>query len=371
MSTVAATSPRASIYYWKCDRSAAFHGTAIRNGMDAGIETELLGVLRRRFDTDAIVLSAGSGQGNHLTWNATIAGKEMFVRVEDGPERDDYIEVESQVMHEVGALGIPVPAVHAVDASRSRVSFAWQVMDRIPCPDLNQWFKEDKLDLPVIATQIGAALARWQSIESKGFGPFDVDVLRSRGRLRGYHATYFDYFRLHLNDHLSYLCQRGFLSMDEIAAFRNEMDRYEPLLELTEGCLVHKDLALWNILGTRDEITAFIDWDDAISGDPTDDLSLLGCFHDGATLSRVVEGYASVRPLPDEHRRRFWLHLLRNMIVKSVIRVGAGYFERTDKFFLIPSGGTGEDLRRFTRQRLRAALTGLREDRPIEHIDSI
>jgi hypothetical protein len=97
-----------------------------------------------------------------------------------------------------------------------------------------------------------------------------------------------------------------------------------------------------------------------------DDLSLLGCFHDGRVLSRVLEGYTAVRPLPEESRRRFWLHLLRNMIVKAVIRVGAGYFERTDRFFLIDSGNTGADLRVSTHERLATALRGLREDRPIE-----
>ena len=50
------------------------------------------------------------------------------------------------------------------------------------------------------------------------------------------------------------------------------------------------------------------------------------------------------------------------MIVKSVIRVGAGYFKRTDGFFLIGSGSSGEDLQKFTRERLFRALQGLRED---------
>ena len=54
-----------------------------------------------------------------------------FVRVEDGPERDDYIEVESRVLADVRALGIPAPRVFAVDASRQRVPFAWQVMECI------------------------------------------------------------------------------------------------------------------------------------------------------------------------------------------------------------------------------------------------
>jgi hypothetical protein len=54
------------------------------------------------------------------------------------------------------------------------------------------------------------------------------------------------------------------------------------------------------------------------------------------------------------------------MIVKAVIRVGAGYFDRTDGFFLIGSGSSGADLKAFTSARLNAALHGLRENRPIE-----
>ena len=125
---------------------------------------------------------------------------------------------------------------------------------------------------------------------------------------------------------------------------------------------MHKDLALWNILGSPERIAAFIDWDDAVGGDPMDDVSLLGCFHDGGTIGRVLEGYATVRPVPPEHRRRFWLHLLRNMIWKAVIRVGAGYFDRASGFFLIGAGSSGADLRQFTLGRIAIALRGLRAD---------
>ncbi|MFN7890956.1 MAG: hypothetical protein ACK5OC_11755, partial [Pirellula sp.] len=55
----------------------------------------------------------------------------------------------------------------------------------------------------------------------------------------------------------------------------------------------------------------------------------------------------------------FWLHLLRNMIVKAVIRVGAGYFDRGDGFFLIGTGGSGADLKRTTHARIALALRGL------------
>ncbi|MEY5010576.1 MAG: hypothetical protein RLZZ253_1715, partial [Verrucomicrobiota bacterium] len=144
---------------------------------------------------------------------------------------------------------------------------------------------------------------------------------------------------------------------DEIHA---EIEKHHSLLDLSQGCLVHKDLALWNILGTRDEIAAFIDFDDSIAGDPMDDLSLLACFHDASFLESAFTGYASIRPLPADWLRRFWLHLLRNMIVKAVIRVGAGYFDRSEGFFLIPHGASGGTLREWTHARMNTALNGLR-----------
>jgi fructosamine-3-kinase len=343
---------RRDIYYWKCDRSAAFHGTQTRGVADAEMEQQLREELRRHFDSQDVTLSPGVGQGNHLTWNADVDGKAMFVRLENGPEKDGQLAIESAVLDRVRGAGVVTPLVFGCDATRRRVPFAWQALERIPAPDLNWWFKKGELEVPSIAFEIGRAVAKWQSIEFQGFGVLDTTLC-------GYHASYADYFHLRLGEHLHFLTESGFMcNAGEIAT---EIDNHRDLLDLAPGCLVHKDLALWNILGTREQIAAFIDFDDAISGDPMDDLSLLACFHDVAFLQRAFEGYQSVRALPEHHLRRFWLHLLRNMIVKAVIRVGAGYFDRDDGFFLIGSGSSGSNLREMTHSRLALALRGLRE----------
>ena len=99
-----------------------------------------------------------------------------------------------------------------------------------------------------------------------------------------------------------------------------------------------------------------------------DDLSLLACFHDVKFLGAALDGYQSIRPLPVDHEPRFWLHLLRNMIVKSVIRVGAGYFVRDDGFFLISAGGSGGSLKETTRARLALAVASLEEGWPISRL---
>ncbi len=361
---------RRDIYYWKCDRPAAFHGTQAHGEADSKIEPQLREELHRHFDAKKVDLKPGAGQGNHLTWNTEVDGAAMFVRAENGPEKDGHLAIESAVLNQVRDAGVVTPKVFGCDATRSRVSFAWQALERIAAPDLNQWFKQGTLIVPSIAFEIGKAVAKWQGIAFDGFGILEWSAQSSvrleglatpephRG-LCGPHSGYADYFHLRLDEHLRFLTQRGFLTnAEEILA---EIENHQALLDLAPGCLVHKDLALWNILGTRDEIAAFIDFDDAISGDPMDDLSLLACFHDAAFLQRAFEGYQSVRTLPEHHLRRFWLHLLRNMIVKAVIRVGAGYFDRDDGFFLIGSGSSGSNLREMTLSRLALALRGLRE----------
>ena len=352
---------RRDIYYWKCDRPAAFHGTGPRPRGDEVSEESIRFALEAYFHPDTLTLAPASGQGNHLTWNAEMDGKPLFLRIENGPEGDDYLEMESAILGEVAATGVPVPRVHGCDARRTRVPFAWQTLERIPFPDLNHWHKAGALDAAAIAFEIGKNVAVWQGIRPAGFGPFDLEAWREGRGLVGSHAEYPSYFRLRLESHLAYLVSEGFLTKTQRAEISGAIDEHAVLLEFGHGCLVHKDLALWNILGSTDRIAAFIDFDDTISGDPMDDLSLLACFHDARFLQRAFLGYTSQRALPEDFLRRFWLHLLRNLIVKAVIRVGAGYFERDSGFFLIGSGASGADLRRFTEERIAIALRGLRE----------
>jgi fructosamine-3-kinase len=346
---------RADIYYWKCDRPAAFHGT--RQAADAHdkLEPALAQALRQHFGTDAVQLSPAAGQGTHLTWLAQVQERQLFLRVEHGPEQDGQLAIESVLLDQVRALGVPTPEVHGWDVSRSVVPFAWQALERIPFPDLNYWQKQGLLQQDTIAHAIGSAVGQWQALSYAGYGPLRAD-------LQGCHARYADYFHLRLEQHLHYLTQQGFLTTVQADEMRTDIQQHEALLQLGKGCLVHKDLALWNVLGSPQHVAAFIDLDDAICGDAMDDLSLLGCFHDGDFIRHALEGYQTQRALPADYRRRFWLHLLRNMIVKSVIRVGAGYFQRTEGFFLIGSGSSGAALRDFTLTRLELALQGLRRD---------
>ncbi|MCD7935718.1 MAG: aminoglycoside phosphotransferase family protein [Tannerellaceae bacterium] len=359
---------RDNIYYWKCDRPLAFYGLDRGRRTEEITEEELGKILDRFFRGEPYQLHPGKGQGNHLTYVVETPGKNYFIRLETGNEADEYMEVETHLLNYLSQHSIPVVNVYKGESKGKDTPCSYQIMDLVPFSDLNELYKARVLQEEMIMKEIGRHLARWQSLTFEGFGSFDSEQLKSSGQLKGLHTCYRDYFFLNWERHLRFLNDRGFLSSTQT----DEMDRlvhaHAGLLNIQSGCLVHKDLALWNILGEPDRIHAFIDWDDAISGDVSDDLSLIGCFHSGKHVQYVIEGYKEIRKLPEDMEERFWLHLLRNMIVKSVLRVGGGYFERNSDFFLIDTGSNGESLREFTLNRIRMACAGLKGKIKIEDL---
>jgi len=350
---------REAIYYWKCDRPSAFQPRPEPNAEEL---RELLQAAVQETITDpGARLEPFSSQGNHLAWLVHHAdeSRTSFLRVENGPEMDDYMEVESHLLDCVRSRSTPTPRVIACDTTRETVACAWQLIEYLPHPTLRHWHKLGNLDLQTIPRQIGRAIADFQRVPVEGFGPFQPDQLRESGKLVGYHRTYPDYFFLRLGDHLSALQSGSFLSRTECERIEALLRDHASLLELERPCLVHKDTALWNILGTQDRITAVIDWDDAIGGDPVDDLALLGCFFDQPILEAATAGYETRRPRPDNFAPRLWLHVLRNLLFKAVIRLRGGYFDHDDQSFLINAGGDGAGLRADTRKRLLNAMENL------------
>ncbi|MCE6990504.1 aminoglycoside phosphotransferase family protein [Dyadobacter sp. CY323] len=364
-------SNRIAIHYWKCDRPSAFYTLTNERLTDSdslAIEKSLKHQLEKRFGIRSFSLRKAGGQGNHITYLAEYENDTYFLRLENGPEGDDYMEIEAKVLDLVRQAGVPTPKVYAVDATRSEVTFSYQMLEFSNYPDLNKIYKDGNLDLVRIAETIGENIAKWQSITPAGFGPFNPGLLRQYDELKGLHKTYPDYYFLNWNKHLNFLVEGGLLTETEAMDIEILVGRHRHYLELDQGCLVHKDLALWNILGNADEIKAFIDWDDTICGDPTDDLSLLACFHSGEVVAAAIQGYQKGRELPKHFLTRFWLHLIRNIIVKAVIRVGGGYFDRKSDFFLLGSGATGTSLRDFTKRRIELACEGLQNLKQIKDL---
>jgi len=361
---------RKNIYYWKSDRPYAEGNVQINDESDESLlEKQVFEYMTSYFKTSDFKLMPGSGEGNHKTYLAEHKDVLYFLRLENGPEKDDYMDVESRIIQEINKIGIPSALVYHSDGSREKVPFAIQVLEFIDYKDLNHLYKRNEIDLVEIAYKIGQLIAKYQSLHFKRFGLFSPQILKETNELVGYHNHYHEYFFLNWNEHLNYLFNNDFLKKKDIDTIKAEVEKHKHLLDIETGCLVHKDVALWNILGTMTEIKAFIDWDDAISGDVVDDISLLACFHSGEVILSAIEGYLNIRELPENFEKRFWLHLLRNIIFKSVIRVRGGYFDMGKDFFMISEDGNSSSLKSFTYERIKNAVKGLKGDKQISELE--
>ena len=333
---------REGIFYWKCDRP--LDAEAKRQSYSAGhYEGEVLAAaqaIAEAFAGGALPpLVRLAVDGNHGAFRFACAGREYVLRCDDGRGNDDYLLAESAVLAVLRERGLSVPAVHATDVSRDRHPLRYQIIDFCPQPPLLEHLRAGYLDKPAMAAQMADFLAELHRCQLPGFGFIDTQRLAGSGELHGSLARWSDYFDTCLDRHTAYLRDHAVLPAGTLDHMLAVFSRERGLLEVDRGVLLHRDFAWWNILGTPDRIAAVIDWDDAVVGDPADDLGIVACFCEPAFFDRLLAAYSAHHPVDAGFRPRIALSTLRNMAWKMVIRHELGYFDRDRGFFLSAIGG--------------------------------
>ncbi len=351
---------RNDIYYWKCDSPTPVEQKRLYNDKYAAADIAALvsDIAQAEFGKAPVSVEAAGGQGNHYTYLLRYPDRTLFFRSDDGVAEDDYMEAENAVMKLVRAHGVPVPEVFASDASKNRFPVRYQILELLTGKSLNSFYDDGTLEVDTIARELGRCMAKIHEIKLDGFGFLNTDELRKSGRMVGLDSTNSAYFYKCLDSHIKYLEDTGFLSVDQGVRVEQLFSQHESLLEIDRGSLVHKDMAMWNVIGEPGKISAIIDWDDAVIDDPVDDISILMCFYDERFLTPFLAGYKEVRTLPDDFDTRVNLYLARNMLWKSVIRSYMGYFDMSGDFFLLGKTDGGA-LKERTYAKLFGALDAM------------
>lgn len=353
---------RSDIFYWKCDSPLPLEAKK-RTYFQEKYDSPEWNVAARRI---AEHFSGGSPEafqplradGNHLTYRFRASGKACLLRIDPGEIEDDYMLAESTVMRFLHERGLPVPNVMETDISLREFPFRWQIMEFVQHPALNTFAKAGTLQKLPIARQSGTFLAQLHSFRFPGFGFLNTDELQKSGDLRGLDESCIDYFRKRLEVHLEYLLHHGFLSESESGTVNALFDHAGELLTFGEGSLLHRDFTFWNMLGTESNLAAVIDWDDCVIGDPMDDLGIVNCFQNREFMEELIASYSKITPIGKPERIRIFLHTLRNMLWKTMIRDYMGYFDKGKDFFLATAG---ESLRETTVRKLKSAIRELEE----------
>ncbi len=350
---------RTSIYYWKCDnpqsdtekRQSYFKEKYERSDLPQMVEAAFVSVFNKTPES----IEPLRADGNHIAYIVSLGGTQFFFRADDGEGEDEYLLAESRVMQLATEAGVPVPEVFHTDVSRSICPLRYQIMACCEDPCLNQYDRDGTLEHDAIADQLGKYMRRLHSVRVDGFGFLNTDELKQSGRVVGLDASNGAYFNKCLDDHLGYLIAHSLIDEQTHANIRDVFEAQTTVLDRPHGVLVHRDMALWNVLGTPSTITAIIDWDDAVSGDPADDIGMLYCFYGDAFMDRLLSSYWAPNPVPPDFRHRLAVYWLRNMLWKTKLRHALGYFDKDGAFFL-NAPGEGRSLWEVTQEKLQTAL---------------
>jgi len=187
-----------------------------------------------------------------------------------------------------------------------------------------------------LACEIGSCLARIHLDPVKGYGDLTApDTLCSDPRVP---------FMLKFEEGMDEC--RDHLPSTLLAKVRRYYDQYLDLLLSTDGpCIIHRDFRPGNLIVEHGKVRGIIDWSSARGGFAEEDFCPLefGEWSDHPSYrNSFLEGYASVRKIPDYHRIMPLLRLSR-AIGAIGFTVKRGTWE-----------GKGKKIYQFNRQHLES-----------------
>lgn len=247
------------------------------------------------------------------------SGRNIILRMHPPEVKNGYFWVESAAAKAALLAGVPTYACLVVDDSRERVPFDYMIMTREPGkPVQDLWPLSSDLEEHFV-TQTGRFAALIHSIEPDGFGFFRNDTAKHDGRLAGQYKTLWDHIHAGLEEDLSYLEDSKTITLGQRKTIEEIFSKHTQLLSIQKPILVHNDIADWNTLTDGNNVTAIMDWDECVGGDPIMELSAYSLFFGEPRMSWFILGYEEVRKLGD-YKEKFELFKLRYLVSKLHLR---------------------------------------------------
>lgn len=327
---------RRSVFYPKADADAPDELLAsLRRDKDAEAERNAAGVARwagRVFGERPVSVAPLAGRGTfHSLYKLalpTVGNCVVRTSVSAMPRRSFDFHVDGWVAEHMGPAGVPVPRVLGVDITREIVPFDCQASAEAAGEPLSIF----DLDAPRgrgLVFKLGALLARVHTVRTRKFGLLDVGALVGGRGGEGLLDSWEEYVFLNLDSHVKTCIEIDALGRDEADRVLAIFDALRPALGGVAPALLHGDLGYNNVFSDGGRITALIDWEDCLSGDPVFDIASWGTFvGNDARREQFLEGYRSARKLPEDFEARYWLYYLRVMLAKTVHRHRFRYSDR-------------------------------------------
>lgn len=255
------------------------------------------------------------------------------------PKPEIEMKLEQLITQKVALLDVPVNHILHVDISRREFPFDFQIQEVLNGADLEDHFGGTKDQYDRMSFALGQYVAQLGEIQLDGFGRFDEKQV-IQGNLIGTKKSFSGYIEVCLEDDLRFIVDSGIITVITATSIQKLFDHYRPVMDIPKGSLVHHDLADHNFMHVKDRITGIFDWENAVVGDPVLDLASCPTWTTHFPREvKLLEGYRSVRALPDHFGEKMQIYRLRTMIWKMVFALRAGILneKRRQRFFDILS----------------------------------
>jgi len=300
-----------------------------------GIGRDLLARMSAAFAFHADVqIERAHVQGTfHRLYEVRTQGTRRYLRVAAMPGLYDaqLMELECRMMEVLRLAGLPVPACAFGDVELRGVPRGAQLIDAADGVCVAE-FDDDEERTAAALGHVGGFLSRLHRIGGDAWGPVSLAALcegANGRRLAGVHERWDEYVLLRLEQHVAVCALRGAISDDEavriaraVAAHRDRLDLVAP------AALLHGDPGSHNFVVDGASLSAALDWEDALIGDPLFDVASLCTFHPERRHAAIFAGYGIDPRAGDDTWVRFWLYFLRIALAKTVHRFRFAYSDR-------------------------------------------
>ncbi len=283
-------------------------------------------MIRRSINMTAVSWSKPeSWSTSHVIYIVTVKERQrpVVIRANIGwGKPETYMAVEKLITDQVATIGVSVNRILYVDVSREFYPFDYQIQDMLDGSDIEGNFHGTRMDYDQISFDLGVSVATWGELEYEKFGRVD-ELLAVKGLLSGTRNSMYDYMIVRLDEDIRFLVDAGIVTMNAADRIRKLFDAHKPVMQMKRGTLVQYDLADHNIMfdGAK-TITGIFDWEAAVIGDPVLDLASAPTWKTFYPREeKMIEGYRSIRDLPNFFKEKMNIYRLRTMIWKMVYAI--------------------------------------------------
>lgn len=304
---------RRRIFYPKTDID--FDLAAIRQRKQELGKTDL-SKLTNLLDAEITSAEFLPGAGTfHALFRIETSGGRFFVKL-SAEESAFGFAIESWAMNKLRELGLRSLAVPAFCVIPQNLGAPHLVMEEASGQPLNRFENVETQELPEpLLFEFGKFLGRVHSVEGTGAG-----LLKWGGNgLTGLHESWTDYVMLRLDAHLE-ICEEIGAITKERAAIEKKFVEAGSVLESAPMRWLHGDPGHHNAFSDGQGITAVIDWEDSLVGDPIFDVAFWGTFSRDEMREEFLRGYQAEQKLPADFEYRYWIYYLRTAISKTAHR---------------------------------------------------